>query len=139
MPPRSIKLFERIYFASLALSILHFALFDRSDPEMAGIDDGWMIGIWIFIVLIALAFWFFIVRRASNFMRWVFVIFVLIGVIVNASEAQATLARGWSVITLTLALQLLDIVCILLLFSAESRRWFANKGRVGEIDPDVFR
>jgi hypothetical protein len=138
MQPRSIKLFELIYFVSLVLSILQFVLFDHFDPELADSGNWSIFGALVLVTLIALALWFFIVRRASNFLRWVYVIIVVLGVVLSASDARTAFAQGWWAVALELAVQLLDIVSAVLLFTAESRRWFASGGKLGPVDPNVF-
>jgi cell division protein FtsW (lipid II flippase) len=136
--PTSIKLFERAYFASLLLSIAQFALFHRFDPDMAEVGDGPLVAIALFVALLALAIWYFIARRASNFWRWLFSALVLLSLVAGAVEVETTISRGWFVIAFELATLLLDIVSAWLLFTPEARRWFANKGKFGDVDPDIF-
>jgi len=89
MRPKSIELYEKVYLASIAISLGAGAIGWRvltaeSQALMAaasaGTVQGILIGISVFVVGIALLLWYFIARKARNDAKWVLVILTALGV-----------------------------------------------------------
>lgn len=145
MRPNSIVIFERLFFGSLALGILSSVVNWQKQMAMLAVTQGMgqfgvamVIGSMVFGLGISLLFWYFIARRASNVMRWIWTVLVVIGLpfqvlaLTGATRSlMSPLAAGFSVVN-----SLLGVAGVIMLFRPDARQWFASKGQV--IDADVF-
>lgn len=141
MRPRSIILFERVYWLNIVLAVVSLAwIYNRlnlisPDPSVgtpAGME--WVVvlisaGTAIVSIAIRLALWFFIARRGSNLARWIFVIFFVltIGGLLRVLDLHM---RGTMSIFGT-GLWMIDfltkILCIWCLFRSDTRAWFRGE------------
>ena len=135
MRPKPLVYFDWLYGFSLVLSAIGMAL-QPANPEVPFAASAPIIGI---TYAIALFIWFAISLRASNVMRWIFSVLTvvnLVGIlfmISNSAELQGL------ELALNIINAVIDVVCVFMLFSAESKDWFASKGSRGVVDPSVFR
>jgi hypothetical protein len=141
MPPVSIKRFEKLLVASTALLFAATLIDYTAVQERAIGSEPWLEGPVAEIVinlLISLFFWFFIVRRASNVVKWIWVVLTALGLallpwiysdFVGVSTTYALL-NGLSFV--------IGLVATALLFTRESIVWLKSNGALAPIDPDVF-
>ena len=142
MRPPSILMFERLFVASLGVSVLSFVLtydqtmaqLDRM-PELARVGGGaeLVVGSVAIGVAIYLLLWFLIARKASNFAKWVLIVFVAIGV---AFSVPAALAGQWDLPFISgLAVYALEIAAIVYLFRDDAKAWLRGEWNT---DPAAF-
>src|SRR5688572_25908032 len=90
MRPQSIVLFERLFLASLVLSVVNFVVgYDAAmaelgrQPGMARIDFGseLLVGTMAFTTAVYLLLWYLIARKASTVAKWFLTAFTAIGVV----------------------------------------------------------
>ncbi len=131
MRPKSIIMFERLYFASLAATVLDAVWsFDAmkaefgADPAIAetGFAGGFTMAIWAFSFAFSLLLWFFIAKRASNFSKWLLVIVTVFGLLMFAANPAEMLATSNPA---TLVATILSIAAMVFLFRADAREWFS--------------
>ncbi len=88
MRPPSIVMFERLFLASLALSVISFLVgYEATMDELArqpgmaqvGFGSEILIGTMVVSTAIYLLLWFLIARKASNVAKWFLVAFTAIG------------------------------------------------------------
>lgn len=143
MRPRSIELFERFFFASLAVSILNTVLSwnmvsraaDNPALRATGMGAELVIGSVLIGMLLPIALWYFIARRASTVAKWIYVVLTAFGLLgIAQALSTAVTPRGLTLLLsiLTLALQ---IYAAWLLFKPDSKAWFAGE-IVDPADPD---
>jgi len=140
--PRSIILFERVYWLNIVLAVAALAwTFARagrwglSMPADAAIGARsvaalTIAGLAILAITIKVLIWFFIARRASSVARWLFVIFFVLA-IVSLIRTIGLYGRGMlpSLILLVVGVAdtLLRIACLWLLFRADAAAWFRGR------------
>jgi hypothetical protein len=140
MRPPSIIMFERLFLASLALSLVGFALsyevmleeFAR-EPGMAelGLGSGFVLGIVAVSYAVYLLLWFLIARRASNVAKWILVVLLALSVI----SLVGLFAGPWDWMALTgLAVYALEIAAAVYLFRPDAAAWL----RGNAVDPTAF-
>lgn len=146
MRPLSIKRFEQLYLAAVAVGWVSFMLSFSyisaqiaRDPAVAqvGYGPGILIGTMVLTTGVSILLWYFTARRASNLSKWILVILALLGLMsLPGSIATASQIGGLrtALILGSLAAQLLGIA---FLFRRDSRDWFANQGR-SPVEPSVF-
>ncbi len=141
MRPPSIMMFERLFLASLALSLLGFVLnygqisdVATSDPGMAqlGLGMGFLIGVMVASYALYVLFWFLIARRASNVAKWILVVFTVLGVLSMLPTLTGSLD---ATALLSLAVYALEIAAVVYLFRPDAKDWLAGKGQA---DPTTF-
>ena len=80
MRPRSIVLFEQLFLASLAVSLVPLALGYgaataawNNDPNVrrVGLGSSFLIGAMVFDYAVYLLLWFLVARKASNIAKWI--------------------------------------------------------------------
>ena len=133
MRPSSIIWFERLFLASLIVSLVNFVLgygqmrrLWLADPRLAqvGLGSGFLVGAAVLSFVIYLLLWFLIARKASNVAKWVLVVFIAIGLLSlpSAFTGPFSVAQG-----LGLLVYILEIAAIVCLFRADARAWFAGE------------
>lgn len=142
MRPQSIVMFERLFLASLALSLLGFimdygAMADmmQNDPaaQQLGLGNGFMISIAVVGYALYLLLWYLIARRASNVAKWVLVVFVALGVI----TLLGSLSSAWTLSKIIgLAVYALEIAAVVHLFRPDAKAWLGGKGDAGATPVD---
>lgn len=141
MRPASIVLFERLFLASLVVSVASFVLtyeqtmgLLESDPAMAGLGFGSsvILGLAIAGYAIYLLLWFLIARKASSVAKWILVVLVALSLI----SLLATLAAPWDLILLISAVvYALEVAAVVCLFNDDAKDWFSGKWSA---DPTTF-
>ena len=133
MRPKSIILFERLFLVSVALTALDaFLSFDdtlaqmKRDPAMVSL--GWGAGTLtitaVLYVLVLLALYYFIARRASNLAKWVLTVIVLLGL--SALPRSFALQSGAELV-IVVAGSLLALAAVVFLFLPDARNWLGSK------------
>lgn len=139
MRPASIRWFERVYLGTLVVGLLNLLVHYNTIRVNLGTSSGQMGFIFISFmagILISLLFWFLIARRASNLAKWFLVGLTVIGLLGLPGSFEMADTLGAAYIGIGVLCTVLQALAIGLLFTAESRRWFANKGV--SAGPDVF-
>ena len=141
MRPQSIVMFERLFLASLALSVLSFILnygdmtdVLARDPGMQqlGIGSGLVVGVAVAGYAIYLLLWYLIARRASNVAKWILGVFTALGVLFSLPG----LAGPWTLnFLLTLVASALGVAAVVYLFHPDAKAWLDGKRQV---DPATF-
>jgi hypothetical protein len=140
MPPVSIKRFEKLFFASLGLTLLATVLSNEPLQQQAIADDSGLGPVFDFLFTLAinLLFWFFIARRASNVAKWILVGFTVLGVVMLPWIYEDFTGIGLTYTLLNGLSFLLSLASTAMLFTRESVEWLKSKGAVTPVDPDVF-
>jgi hypothetical protein len=141
MRPDSIVMFERLFLASLAVSMLSFLIgYDEMmaalarEPAMQeiGLGSGFIIGVVGASYAIYLLLWVLIVHKAANFAKWILVVFVAIGFV----SVPMTLTGPWNLTALLgLAVYALELAAVVYLFRADAKAWFKGEQSA---DPATF-
>ncbi len=139
MRPASIQWFERLYLGSLVLGLVNLLVhYGRLRDVMGGVAGsmGFLFVSFVVGIAISLMFWYLVARRASNIAKWFLIVLVVIGLIGLPGSFAMSGTLGMTYIALGALATVIQAVSAGLLFTAESRRWFANKGVPAS--PDVF-
>jgi hypothetical protein len=128
-------MFERLFLASLALSLLgSIVAFDAIVEEMTrdpgvqqmGLGGGFVAGVLAIGLAIYVLLWFLIARKASNVAKWILVVFVAIGVI----SLLVSLAKGFTAdlpTLLGLVNYVLEIAAVSFLFRSDAVAWLKGE------------
>ena len=147
MRPRSIVLFERIYWLHTLFAALWLGWFylgegrigttlrtDTSEGSrnLLSLISG---GLSLVSIGLALLLCFFIARRGSTVAKWIFVFFFALAVLGMAVNVSVYLRGLGSVITLGAAAfsVALRMLCLYLLFRPEANAWFRGRYSPGEL------
>lgn len=144
MRPASILMFERLFLASVALSVIGFLVsYEAAMEQLAGepavVDMGFgvelVVGLMVLMTAIYLLLWFLIAHKASTVAKWILIVFTVLGLAAFAvTLAVATVP--WDLATmLNLAVYALDIAALVFLFRDDARAWFR---REWSTDPAAF-
>lgn len=139
MRPASIQWFERIYLATLVIGLGNLLIhFGTLSTVMGNVGSTMTVVMLSFAagIAISLLFWYLVARRASNIAKWFLVALVVIGLIGLPSGFTMTETLGVPYVAIGALSTVLQVIATALLFTAESRRWFAAKGTPPS--PDVF-
>ena len=87
MRPKSIELFEKVYWggAVLGLVIAIFnwgnvtATLNTPEAKTLSMGSGFLIGTIVVNLIISLLVWYFVARRASNVAKWIYLVLTAIG------------------------------------------------------------
>ena len=141
MRPASIVMFERLFLASLALSVVSFLINYESmvrdletQPGVAelGFGSGFAIGSMAVGLAIFLLLWFFIARKASSVAKWILVVLLALSVI----SLPGMLMGQWNLgVVLGLGVYALEIAAAAYLFRADAAAWFRGEPTA---DPATF-
>ena len=133
--PQSIMLFDKVFLAAIAASLLGIVLFYDANLRAlqaeaaiaeAGFGSGLLLGITAVSLGIMLLLWYFISRRASSLAKWLLVGLTIIGL---PSSISGLMTASGLQLVLTAAVLVLQILAIVLLFRADARAWFQAKGQ----------
>ncbi|MES2303082.1 MAG: hypothetical protein V4521_13580 [Pseudomonadota bacterium] len=139
MRPASIQWFERLYLATLVIGLFNLLVHYDTLSKVMGNNGSTMNVVMLSFavgIVISLLFWYLIARRASNIAKWFLVALVVIGLIGMPSGFAMTGTLGLPYVAIGALSTLLQVIATGLLFTPESRRWFAAKGTPPS--PDVF-
>ena len=141
MRPPSILMFERLFLASLALSVVSFFInYDSmlrdldSQPGVAelGLGSGFVVGSMAVGLAVYLLLWFFIARKASSVAKWILIVLLALSVI----SLPALVLAPWDLgVVLALAVYALEVVAAVYLFRDDARAWFKREWNA---DPATF-
>lgn len=137
MRPRSIRLFDGLFGAAFALTVISAILLwpvfveqARVQAQAARLGDGAIAGIVAggigLSALIMLLLWYFVARARSTIAKWLTVLFAAY----SAYATFAPLAGGAALGTataLSIVTTLLIVVATGFLFAADARTWFAGE------------
>ncbi len=130
MRPKSIQLFERLYLASIVLTLIATALgWDAlvRGATIPGAEGGAaaVAGIAIGVVVLAqLIVWFFVAKRGSSVAKWAAVLFFLLNLWGIGATVQLAM-NGSLPSVLTIAARVVELAAIVMLFRADAKPWFA--------------
>ena len=141
MRPASIVMFERLFLASLALSVASFFINYESmlrdletQPGLSelGLGSGFAIGSMAVGLAIFLLLWFFIARKASSVAKWILVVLLAF----SAISLPGMIMAPWDLgVVLALAVYALEIAAVVYLFRADAVAWFRGEPSA---DPATF-
>lgn len=145
--PQAILWFERLYGASVVVSIVDLVLQwdDITVEEEFGAETHMMFVVTVALVVIMayavlLALWYFISHRASGIAKWLLVLISAVSIGLGAMDI-ADFDR--IPLAFFLVYQALTWIAIVMLFRADARTWFRSKGKIALGDSsslnDVFR
>jgi hypothetical protein len=133
MRPQSIVMFERLFLAALALSVVGFAISYQtmvdvlaSDPavQQLGIGGEIIIGAAALGYALYLGLWYLIAHKAANWAKWVLVVFVALGL----TSLRTALSGPWGLTTaLNVAVYALEIAAVVYLFRADAKAWLSGE------------
>jgi len=133
MRPSSIVMFDRLFLASLAVSLVSLALNYgviaqqfAGTPEMAaiGVGVGFFAGILAVSYAISLLLWFLVAHKASNVAKWILVVLAAISLI----SLPGMLGGPWDLTAiLGLASYVLEIAALGFLFRDDARAWLRGQ------------
>ncbi len=137
MRPQSIKMFDMLFLASLAIGLVNaFVSYETTMAELAatGFGMGFFLSIMAFSYGVVLLLWFFISRQASNIARWILVVLTGIGIVFMPFGLFEMPPLEMALAVIVTALQ---IGSIYFLFQPDAKLFFENKGE-GSVDPTTF-
>ena len=142
MRPQSIILFERLFLASLALSLLTLAIGYEEmaaavaeDPgvKQLGIGPEFLVGMVVASYAVYLLLWYLIARKASKLAKWIFVLFTVIGVL----SALPALGGPWTwTMLVSVAVYALEVGAAICLFQPDARAWLDGRLPADPGSPD---
>lgn len=134
MRPESIIAFERLFLASLALSLVLAAMsyeqIERAaaaEPglQQLGLGSGFLIGTLAVSYAVYLLLWYLIARKAVGAAKWVLAVLVTFGVLFSLpSMLQAPMGLT---MLLSLAAYALEVAAVVYLFRADASAWFKGE------------
>ena len=139
MKPTSIRRFDLLYLASVALSLVAYLL--SYDSLLASVEQrtastGVHLGVGTVIVTmivsigLSLLFWFLVSRRMA-LGKWLIVLFFLFGL----TGIPGLISGGWTVLKALSAFNLLlEAAAIFYLFQPDAKAWFAGRDAASAID-----
>ena len=139
--PASIVIFERLYLASLALSLIGWAVdWPQMQARLAANPQtapfGWMLFVMLGLnVATTLLLWFFTARRASVVAKWIVVVFAGLSALRFLFNLPAMLggAIGATSLIVSVLTMVLVIAAAAMLFRLDAREWFGD----GPSDDDL--
>jgi len=139
--PSSIINFERFFWASMAFSIAT-VIFAWPDIQAESVKSGSTIAITAVVLQvlifggISVGFWYGIARRASNVVRWIYVIWMGF----SSASTLYGLAEGQgiqdSAVAISLVSTALTIASMVFLFRSDAVSWLTRKSSV---DTEIFK
>ena len=147
MRPQSIELFEKVYLASIAISLVAVAvgwqrLTAESHARLATVSEGTVQGVLIgtaaLVFAISLLLWFLVARKASNVAKWSLVALTAWGVYSLLKEIVFSTVPKELDLALNAVSTLLGVYAVWLLFRPDAVAWLKSKGADGPGDPKTF-
>jgi hypothetical protein len=127
-PPGRVLWFERLFYLSMALSVIRFVITWPDHMPVVG-----FLAVYALLVLQLVLIWL-AARRRKNWARWVLLIFFLVWATAGLIYDGMTGGIGWktpptvSVVLRLVQLLFEDIGLILIFTGRSSRRWFMPGG-----------
>lgn len=141
MRPASIIYFERFFWASMLVGVIGTFFFSWSKMEETLIASGSPFGmtvvvIWILaFATISVGLWYGIARRRSNVVRWIYAIWMGLGVVSTALSLLDPQTQFDVTLTFTLISTVLTAASIVCLFRNDAAAWL--KG-IPATDSSIF-
>jgi len=145
MRPKSIVNFERVVLLSiLARIVSDWINWDKTQAVMAEAQAqagrvmfgaNFAIGVQVVMILVFLLLLWLIARKGSPIAKWIYVVFVLIGLVAGIVGLRQTIAWGPLPLAVAVLEYLLSLFSLWLLFQPDSKAWF-GEGRGP--DPEGF-
>ena len=142
MRPPSIVMFERLFLASLALSVIGFVVsYDAAMEQLAaepvmeslGLGAGLVIGTMVFVTAIYLLLWFLIAHKASVVAKWILVVFTAIGVASFVTTLAIATIPWDPAALLGVVMYALEIAAVVFLFRDDAKAWFSREWNVDAV------
>jgi hypothetical protein len=137
-------MFERLFLASLALSVIAFfvgyeatmdALARQPGAARIGFGSEIVIGWMVASTAIYLLLWFLIARKASNVAKWFLIAFTAIGV-ATLVFSLATIGLNTDLNSmLGIAYYVLAVAAIVFLFKPDAITWLTSENPADSADP----
>jgi hypothetical protein len=135
--PPSIVMFERLYIAVIVIGIANTVLRWPTVRETALAQPGaealpdWFVPVTMAIAIaINIAFWYFIARRGSNVVRWIYAVLTVVGVLgVAFTLISGALFADPIGGTASIVSTALSIICVWLIFRPDAQPWFQKDRR----------
>jgi hypothetical protein len=134
-------MFERLFLASLAVSLVSFfynfngMMQDlETQPGLSelGIGSGFLVGSMVVGLVVYLLLWFFIARKASNAAKWILVALLALSFISVPGMVLASWDFG---VVLAIAVYALEVAAAVYLFRPDAVAWLKGEARA---DPATF-
>lgn len=131
MKPRSMEIFDYLFFGSLLVSIFHFIFaWDRMLLDGTGEASAVMPDMTVFFIIgavfgfgLVFLLWFFVSAKGSNVARWIYTVLTGLGVAMAVVELAIL---PTSEIVLSMITNGLAAASIAFLFRSDSADWFAG-------------
>jgi hypothetical protein len=140
-PPKSIRRFAGLYWASAAVSIgnifLNYAALRAYAVARQSSPAGPILAV-VITTVTALIFWFVITRRASNVGKWVLIVFSVFDLIQLPRLIDYVLAIGPLYGVLNGLSLLLLLGALVMLFRRDAVIWLKSGGKLSPANPSVF-
>jgi uncharacterized membrane protein len=142
MRPASIRLFDKVFFASLALGIINTLLSWRlvasaaDDPALraSGMGEGVIVTGLALGIALPVLLWYFVARRASNIAKWLYVVLTAFGLLgLVQALANPLVPKGATLLLSALAV-VLQIYAAWLLFRPDARAWLDGEDEADGAD-----
>jgi hypothetical protein len=139
MRPVSIRWFDRLFFAAMALSmpfnVLEILQSLRADHVVYELTS------FVAPIVINCFFWFFISRRASNIVKCIWTVFLAFEVfalpimskIVGGDFIGALFFHGALGAAVDIVGLLLSLAATVMLFRPDAAKWFAHRGKLVDV------
>ncbi|MCK0129679.1 hypothetical protein [Erythrobacter sp. F6033] len=138
MKPKSIIMFDKLFWISMILGLLYlaytwnsiFAELDTAefgdDPMVRSILIGSLIVGLLFAYGISILLWYLTSRKANNVARWIYIVLTGLGVLMTIG---GLFALPMDEVIISIGLSLLQIATVVYLLLPDAAAWFANKGK----------
>jgi hypothetical protein len=133
MKPTSIRRFDFLYLASIALSVVtYFLSYDPMVESMqartaaAGVQlgGGTVIVVMVLSIGVSLLLWWLASQRRAVVAKWIIVLFFVLGL----TGIPGLIAGGWTLLKTLSALNLLlEAAAVFYLFQPDAKAWFAER------------
>tara|TARA_B100000768_G_scaffold139161_1_gene130416 strand:- start:770 stop:1165 length:396 start_codon:yes stop_codon:yes gene_type:complete len=123
--PKSIKLFEQLFFGVLALGVINGALM-WSEMGLSGGAAYRVAGFQVLIMVIVGALVLLTSRKKSVICKWITTIFFVLGMVMFIPNLATFFEQGLMGVISAVQV-LMQAYAIYLLFNADSKAWFASK------------
>ena len=136
--PKSIRWFDRLYFAELALSVAGSGYsFFAAPSHNAYVIANW--ACWVALIyVVSLLIWFNISRRGRNAAKWWRVTVMIFNLAILPRSISAI--RQETFVEFRMAhlglIWVLGLAATVMLFRPDAKAWFAAKGK--PVDPSIF-
>lgn len=136
--PQAVIRFERLYLAGVGVWLVAAGLKLSTASQSGGINLPFVMLALALIMAINWFFWFFIARRGSNIVRWLFCVAIVFSLVSLPDVWANDLQGGLACAILSLLVVILQTAALLMLCGKDANLWLSHKGRIPESMSDVF-